>query len=841
MRHARRDARGLGDRHQGRGVLPRHDPRRDRRRAPRRHGLLPRHERHLRPPQAQRRRDVLRDGHLRRRGLLPHAAADARALARADGAPSVSPTVSPTPEPTEGPTPRPTPKPTTWPTAAPTAERLPFQIRTQGTAQNGDWTDRSLNFEEPARTKIQFIQGAGYISETGCARAYPGVDFAAATSSVATKDDFLGQCGQQAQYGPFVFDFEFDVMLVEAATDAVVQILCSGCQSDGENMWTGDWTPDRAAVNASEPTTEYRIKVVEYSYGARGPLVAPDGRGRRLRPDAPADADADARADARGEQPDRGAGPRADDAADGEHALHGAPRRRRPPRAPLAERRRRLPRGGRGRDGHAPLHGRRGPEPAGHDPALPRRGRRRPRPVHGPRRQVRGRGRVHEAGRLRRLGGLQRRHADQLLRADGHPGRQQLLLRAVRLRGRAAQDAEQRVAGRHRRRRDADLRHGRLHGLRLRADARAFSLALDGRAVERQGGPDDEPDVRAHGQARGGDPLHGHRRVGHPRRQGLGVGPGRGAQDQDVPLVLVLVRGVVDVLLYGDVAGADPVDSLAQYQSVHDNTLTVKYTVPQCSEQETADPTSNYYGRCKTSGLNFPDNTGAATCGEPPCYKLRIIEYGHGLDTGGWSSTGTWDRDDLVVDIRTKHLQAPTPEPTKAPSQDGTIDCFHTALFTGTGGANQVEMNKIRKFSGYGAGTDLATTPLAPGDSIFANIEYWPLDRYSSGRGTNRDGTFHKATAKEGQLAMERRQRPGPLRLPVRRRPDREHGRRPARLRHRRPRCLRRVRGRMLNRDNTDGCPRIRRRRSPGARTTIAAWTPAVCMLWSTARSAPTT
>ena len=148
--------------------------------------------------------------------------------------------------------------------------RLPFQIRTQGTAQNGDWTDRSLNFEEPARTKIQFIQGAGYISETGCARAYPGVDFAAATSSVATKDDFLGQCGQQAQYGPFVFDFEFDVMLVEAATDAVVQILCSGCQSDGENMWTGDWTPDRAKVNASLPTTLYRIKVVEYSYGLVG-------------------------------------------------------------------------------------------------------------------------------------------------------------------------------------------------------------------------------------------------------------------------------------------------------------------------------------------------------------------------------------------------------------------------------------------------------------------------------------------------------------------------------------------------------------------------------------------
>merc|ERR550514_228690 len=192
--------------------------------------------------------------------------------------PSVSPTLRPTPEPTEGPTPRPTPKPTMWPTAAPTAVRLPFQIRTQGTAQNGDWTDRSLNFEEPARTKIQFIQGAGYISETGCARAYPGVDFAAATSSVATKDDFLGQCGQQAQYGPFVFEFE--VMLVEAATDAVVQTLCSGCQSDGENMGTFDWTPDRATVAPASPTTEYRIKVVEYSYGLVGrssPLTVVDG------------------------------------------------------------------------------------------------------------------------------------------------------------------------------------------------------------------------------------------------------------------------------------------------------------------------------------------------------------------------------------------------------------------------------------------------------------------------------------------------------------------------------------------------------------------------------------
>merc|ERR1719327_1064373 len=166
-------------------------------------------------------------------------------------------------------------------------------------------------------------------------------------------------------------------------------------------------------------------------------------------------------------------------------------------------------------------------------------------------------------------------------------------------------------------------------------------------------------------------------------------------------------------------------------------------------------------GVCNTAGLNFPDNDGVTgvvtSVGSKDSFKLRIIEYGHGLDTGGWRSTGSgdysWDRKDLEFRIRTKHIQAPTPEPTKAPSQDGTIDCFHTALFAGTGGANQVEMNKIRKFSSYGAGTDLATTPLAPGDSIFANIEYWPLDRYSSGRGTNRGGTYKKATAKEGQLA----------------------------------------------------------------------------------------
>ena len=118
----------------------------------------------------------------------------------------------------------------------------------------------------------------------------------------------------------------------------------------------------------------------------------------------------------------------------------------------------------------------------------------------------------------------------------------------------------------------------------------------------------------------------------------------------------------------------------------------------------------------------------------------------------------------------------PTPEPTKAPSQDGTIDCFHTALFTGTNAANQVEMNKIRKYGNRKCSNDATvvchtdddctdmgtcatyygdglTAPLAPGASIFANIEYWPLDRYSSGRGTARgDGTFRKGRAKEGAL-----------------------------------------------------------------------------------------
>merc|ERR1719238_1666975 len=203
--------------------------------------------------------------------------------------------------------------------------------------------------------------------------------------------------------------------------------------------------------------------------------------------------------------------------------------------------------------------------------------------------------------------------------------------------------------------------------------------------------------------------------------------------------------GVVDVLLYGDEPNKDPVDSLAQYQSVHDNTLTVKYTVPQCTDPDLVT------GECKSSGLNFPDNDGVSgvvtSVGSSDSFKLRIIEYGHGLDTGGWSSAGTWPRQDLEFKIRTKHIQAPTPEPTKAPSQDGTIDCFHTALFTDA--LKQVEMNKIRKFSTYGDGL---TAPLAPGAEIFANIEYWPLDRYSSGRGTNRGGTYKKATAKEGQL-----------------------------------------------------------------------------------------
>merc|ERR1719482_2473837 len=134
---------------------------------------------------------------------------------------------------------------------------------------------------------------------------------------------------------------------------------------------------------------------------------------------------------------------------------------------------------------------------------------------------------------------------------------------------------------------------------------------------------------------------------------------------QDVELKIKMCHwysysyGVVDVLLYGDEPNADPVDSLAQYQSVHDNTLTVKYTVPQCTDQDLVT------GECNTAGLNFPDNDGVTgvvtSVGSKDSFKLRIIEYGHGLDTGGWRSTGSgdysWDRKDLEFRIRTKHIQ----------------------------------------------------------------------------------------------------------------------------------------------------------------------------------------
>ena len=51
----------------------------------------------------------------------------------------------------------------------------------------------------------------------------------------------------------------------------------------------------------------------------------------------------------------------------------------------------------------------------------------------------------------------------------------------------------------------------------------------------------------------------------------------------------------VDVLLYGDVAGADPVDSLAQYHEIHADILTINYTVPQCTDYDLAT------GACKTT------------------------------------------------------------------------------------------------------------------------------------------------------------------------------------------------------------------------------------------------
>merc|ERR1719324_347784 len=621
-------------------------------------------------------------------------------------APSNKPTLRPTPEPTEGPTPRPTPKPTMWPTAAPTAERLPFQIRTQGTAQNGDWTDRSLNFEEPARTKIQFIQGAGYISETGCARAYPGVDFAAATSSVATKDDFLGQCGQQAQYGPFVFDFEFDVMLVEAATDAVVQTLCSGCQSDGENMWTGDWTPDRAKVDASLPTTEYRIKVVEYSYGLVGrssPLTVQDGVFDPTPRPTPT--------------PTPAPTPKASN-----------PTAVPIPAPTMLPTENTLSMELHGEDGHlVPLwkSGDGGYLAAGESVT----GTLRFTGDEDQSRQV----------TIRLCRGEAVAGPDLCTDRDGKFVAEVAFMQQVDYDASAASNAGTPITFSV----PTGIQAGNNYFFVLFAYADARRKMLN--------------NVSPAGTAAAATLTSTYEPTPKP-------------VEADVPCTATVESGIPDDKIWEwgqDVElkikmchwysySYGVVDSLAQYHSVHDNTLTVRYTVPQCSEPETADPTSNYYGRCKTTGLNFPDNTGAATCGTPPCYKLRIIEYGHGLDTGGWrplpSGEYEWDRDDLVVDIRTKHLQAPSPEPTKAPSQDGTIDCFHTALFAGTGGANQVEMNKIRKFSSYGAGTDLETTPLAPGDSIFANIEYWPLDRYSSGRGTNRGGTYKKTTAKEGQL-----------------------------------------------------------------------------------------
>merc|ERR1719460_2570989 len=607
-------------------------------------------------------------------------------------APSNKPTLRPTPEPTEGPTPRPTPKPTMWPTAAPTAERLPFQIRTQGTAQNGDWTDRSLNFEEPARTKIQFIQGAGYISETGCARAYPGVDFAAATSSVATKDDFLGQCGQQAQYGPFVFDFEFDVLLVEAATDAVVQILCSGCQSDGENMWTGDWTPDRAKVDASLPTTLYRIKVVEYSYGLVGrssPLTVQDGVFDPTPRPTPTPTPAPTPEASNPTAVPIPAPTMLPTTNTLSMELHGA-------------------------DGHlVPLwkSGDGGFLAAGEAVT----GTLRFTGDEDQSRQV----------TIRLCRGEAVAGPDLCTDRDGKFVAEVEFMKQVDYDASAASNDGTPI--------DffvpTGIQAGNNYFFVLFAYADARRKMLDNVSpagtdpTETQTyvtgaftvydyaptpAPSPSPSTAAPSNVGRGPTLNPTYEPKPVEDIPCTATVESGIPDdkvwewgQDVELKIKMCHwysysyGVVDVLLYGDEPNKDPVDSLAQYQSVHDNTLTVKYTVPQCTDQDLVT------GECTTDGLNFPDNEGVPTTGSSrDSFKLRIIEYGHGLDTGGWSSAGTWDRQDLEFKIRTKHIQAPTPEPTKAPSQDGTIDCFHTALFAGTDmtgsgvnvAAGQVEM-----------------------------------------------------------------------------------------------------------------------------------------------------
>jgi len=642
-----------------------------------------------------------------------------------------------------------------WPTSAPTAERLPFQIRTQGTAANGDWADRSLNFEESARTKIQFIQGAGYISETGCVRVYPGVAFprakvcsgtstactvdsecaapatCALASSVATKDDFEGQCDQQAQYGAFVFDFEFDVLLVDAATDAVVQILCSGCQSDGENMWTGDWTPSRQADWPAGNTADtlYSVKVVEYGYGLVGrssPLTVWEGvfdPTAKPTPEPTPTPTVEASNPTLVPAPVPTPAPTTPGLA---MELHGA-------------------------DDHlVPLM-------AGADGGYLAAG-------EAVTAKLRFTGDTDKDAQVtvRLCRGEAVAGADVCTDRDGKFVSEVLFMQEVVYDASAATNDGTAVSWTM----PAGVQAGNNYFFALFAYTDARRKALDSITDDNDlqevfltgafavtdyaptPAPSPRPSTATPTNVQAGPTMNPTYEPTPKPAEDIpctatiedGLEDGIWQWGQDVTLKIKMCHwysysyGVVDVLLYGDVANADPVDSLAQYQSVHDNTLTVTYTVPKSAD-------------------DFPDKTGAATCGEPPCYKLRVIEYGHGLDTGGWSSAGTWDRDDLVVDIRTKHLLAPSPEPTKSPSQDDTIDCFHTSLFHTSTTADQVEMNKIRKVvdgaNKYGNGL---STPLAPGASVFANVEYWPLDRYSSGRGTYRaaDGTYHEATAKEG-------------------------------------------------------------------------------------------
>ena len=453
-------------------------------------------------------------------------------------------------------------------------------------------------------TEIYFINGSGYMSEQGC-------DIIYGNSKGAT------YCADT--YGDLVFDFEFDVVLVDADGD-VAQYLCAACQADGQLIFNDEWLPSSDLVDGDS----YYIKVIEYTYGLEGtsndftvhgslaptlhpsaqityapsstptyPVPTPVPTTDTLAVDLTA-------ADGRGLPFDHGAFASVGESLTVNLKFTGATR-------------------------SAPVTVRlcKGEDVPGEDICSEADGKF-----------------VQEITFMKTVsltaGGTNAGTSVSFTIGDVDAGDDYFLAVFVYL--------------------DSDASQRKLTATDD-IDDDAMQVYITGQFAIYDYAPTPAPSrepTTALPTKEGGRPsfhptyVPSSRPTVAPTECGIVFQEGASADwmwNEEVSIKIKMCDqylsysyGVADVLLYAD---GSLVDDLAQYEQVHDATMTLTYTVPSSLDPE-AGP-----------------------------YQLRVIEYGHGYD----SYSPEFD----VLGNTVKPTPRPSPTPTKGPSQDGTLDCFHVA------------------------------------------------------------------------------------------------------------------------------------------------------------------